>query len=454
MTSEAIHIARRVQDGMVRSERARRRIVAYCYVFYVLIFLQGVLRKWVVTEDTDYLILLCDPVLALIYIEFLLLKKGHAIRHFGPWLVLCFVFLLVALIQSMSLQKLDLLLVGIGFRYYLFYIPIMIIIPRVFDYEDLRRFIKFNLVIPIPIAVLAVAQFYAPLMSPLNAGIGMDAYIFQVVAGVVRPYGPFSFAAAQAYYSVLALCFVLIAWSGRDDFRFSSALLIAAGLAALSMGAVSGSRTYFLGAGIIWVVFMLSAFGAHDARSLGVTFGFSAAFAVAFMVLVTFVIPETIETMMSRQETAIEAEGSTIGRVGFIFTEFLSAVGDVPLFGYGIALGTNAGSFLVLGTRDFALAEYEWTRLTQELGPVFGLVAIGLRVLCFVWMGYVALRALFVRRQPYAVLMWGFAGVLVLIGAITTQNTLLAFAWFTAGLVFALARLDRRALKASAEGVS
>jgi len=449
MTADALYDARHIGAAASR-DSVRRRIVAYCYVFYALIFLQGVLRKWVMTDWGDYLILICDPVLGLIYVEYLLLEKARALRQFGLWIALCFAYLMLALVQSLMLEKLDLLLVAIGFRYYLFYLPLVAVLPAVFTRADLQRFIKFNLYIAVPIAVLAVAQFYAPLTSPLNAGIGIDAFIFQVVAGVVRPYGPFSFAAAQAYYAALALCFVLIAWSGRDYFRISLPLLVVAGIAALSMGAVSGSRSYFLAAAVIAVVFVLSAFAARGAGSAGVTIASSAGLAVAFIVLFAVVFPEALETMTSRQQTAVASEGSTIGRVGFIFTEFISAIGDAPFFGYGVALGTNVGSYLVLGTRDFALAEYEWTRLTQELGPLFGLMVIGLRVLFFLWLGHLAIRGLLVRNQPFAVLMWAFAGPLVLVGSVTTQNTLLAFAWFTAGMVVALARLDARPSRAAA----
>jgi hypothetical protein len=55
----------------------------------------------------------------------------------------------------------------------------------------------------------------------------------------------------------------------------------------------------------------------------------------------------------------------------------------VPLFGYGLGLGTNAGTTRLSGPRAFLLAENEWPRMTPESGRIFGYAHLLLRL--WIW---------------------------------------------------------------------
>src|SRR5690606_26889960 len=104
----------------------------------------------------------------------------------------------------------------------------------------------------IPVGLLVIAQFHSPVGSPLNKGLD-DAIAGRctVTAGVVRPYGPFTFALGQATYAAFSLAVLPIATVARSLGPRSRMFLFAAGAMVMAMGALSGSRSYFVPAAII-----------------------------------------------------------------------------------------------------------------------------------------------------------------------------------------------------------
>jgi hypothetical protein len=52
----------------------------------------------------------------------------------------------------------------------------------------------------------------------------------------------------------------------------------------------------------------------------------------------------------------------------------------LPFFGYGIGMGTNVGSQLLVGQKLFLISEGEWGRLISELGFLMGCIVILFRL--------------------------------------------------------------------------
>ena len=165
--------------------------------------------------------------------------------------------------------------------------------------------------------------------------------------------------------------------------------------------------------------------------------------------LMTVVFPQAWETMTQRQEEAVAAEGSTLSRAFHMATEMFSAIGQAPPFGFGIGAGTNAGIYAATGELAFTLAEYEWTRVVLECGPVFGLLVIGVRVALTLWCGAIALRANVANGDAGPLVIFGYVAPLLFYSQISGQNTLLSFCWFSLGLLLALARTSLAPLRRS-----
>jgi hypothetical protein len=54
---------------------------------------------------------------------------------------------------------------------------------------------------------------------------------------------------------------------------------------------------------------------------------------------------------------------------------------NLPFFGFGLGMGTNAGAQLLTGRADeFLIAEGEWGRLIGEMGAIMGMTVIILRM--------------------------------------------------------------------------
>lgn len=156
------------------------------------------------------------------------------------------------------------------------------------------------------------------------------------------------------------------------------------------------------------------------------------------LVLLFAVFPTAGAALVERQIDAVATEGSTISRVLFVGTEAISVVKDTPLFGYGIGYGSNAGAFLANGFMSFTLAEYEWTRIVLECGPLLGVLVIVCRVLLTVAVGLAAFRVNSRTGDAGPLIMFGFVCPLIFYSPISNNNTLLSFAWFSLGWLLAL----------------
>jgi hypothetical protein len=93
---------------------------------------------------------------------------------------------------------------------------------------------------------------------------------------------------------------------------------------------------------------------------------------------------KAIEAFTLRFTNASSTEGGLQGTMidRFLFGMFGSLVGfeKIPLWGYGVGLGTNVGAQMTTGSTSFLIAEDEWPRSIGELGPLLGILLILIRV--------------------------------------------------------------------------
>jgi hypothetical protein len=207
------------------------------------------------------------------------------------------------------------------------------------------------------------------------------------------------------------------------------------------MIALSGSRGTLIFGLFPFVSFVLTELISGMPRRVARASALGLLMPACFLITFTIVFPEALDTMSERQTSAVDEEGSTAGRMLFIATEFTGVLDSTPLFGFGAGLGTNAGSFLALGTRDFRLAEYEWTRIAQEFGPLIGPSIVGARIIATMFLCWASIRCAR-NANNVPLIIFGFAGPLLLIGQFSTQNTILSFNWLGLGFLLAAMRLS------------
>ena len=218
-------------------EGYRRAAVRSCEVFFVLLLLEGVLRKWLLNAIEQPLAFIRDPVLVVLYAQYLIWTGWRLRLWAAGFIAVFFVFVVVILIQSLVL-KVDAPVYVIGLRNYLGYAPLAFIMREIYRRDEIVRLCRLFLLSTVPIALLVIAQFYSSKSAIINKGLGdVYEYHFEVVPGVVRPYGPFTF--SQSAYSVFAVAVGLIAIERRREFALSTPRLLTFLFAIGGMGVVS-----------------------------------------------------------------------------------------------------------------------------------------------------------------------------------------------------------------------
>jgi hypothetical protein len=359
-----------------------------------------------------------------------------------------------ALFTTLLLGHRNLSVAAYGCRILLLHFPLIFLIGKVFDKEDVLQIGRVLLWIALPMFALIFLQFHSPQSAYVNKGIGADSLGggFSGALGYYRPPGTFSFTTGNTQFWSLVGVFIMYFWLNTKQInRF---LLMAATAAFIAAIPLSISRGLLIQT-VLSGVFMIASIS-RTPRLLGRMF-------VAFLGLIIFVallskfefFENAIYVLTSRFDDAKGSEGTldnTIAnRIGAsIFEPFLNP--DLPFFGYGMGMGTNAGAKLLTGkSGEFLISEGEWGRLIGEMGAVLGLTAIALRLSLSLKMLYEAYK----RLKFDNLLPWIFvsASFLAVAQGQWAQPTALGFSVVMGGLTIASMR-DREStgneLKATA----
>jgi hypothetical protein len=334
----------------------------------------------------------------------------------------------------------DLLIALYGARILWFHLPLIFLFAAVFTRDEVYAFAKATALVAIPMAVLIAMQYSLPQSHFLNAAPGGEEGVgFTGALGKFRPPGTFSFTnGLTEFYAFAAACVVGLIVSGPRPLPkwiwLSAASLVAALPISISRG------LFFKYVGVIAAALAASVASGRNIKNLLV--GGVVLTVVALAAAQLPVVKDAQRAFEARWERATESEGGEEGvqgvlekRVGGATLGAVANAFDAPLLGHGIGLGTNVGAMRVAGKRTFLVGEGAWPVMIGELGPILGLVLIGLRL---------ALAATFLRRSwrqakhgnALPLVLMGYALVPIAIGG-TAQPTALGFLVVGAGLTLA-----------------
>jgi hypothetical protein len=213
--------------------------------------------------------------------------------------------------------------------------------------------------------------------------------------------------------------------------------LAAVTFALLVGSAFSGSRTCVVSIGLVAVVATLCVVMRGKGGRGFVVAAVLVALAIPLLASMS-VFQEGTEQLVLRFSDAGRSEGGASGFMNrFVNTMLgpLANVNEVPTFGNGLGLGTNAAAGMLLGKREFIGPENEWGRLIFESGPIFGLVLCVFRIALTATVARRAFDA-FRHGNILPMLLFSACGLLVLNGQWGVPTTL-GFAIFGAGLTLA-----------------
>jgi hypothetical protein len=417
-----------------------KNIRGLIWLYFLLLIFEGTFRKWILPQYSDVLLIIRDPVVIAIYA---LALKAKVFPRNGYILSLAIISILSALVSLvvlqpyLSLQPL-ILVTGYGFRSNFLHLPLIFIIGKVMDEDDVKKLGWWVLVGLIPMCALLAVQFSSDPDAFVNrtAGLG-EAQQITAGGGKIRPPGTFSFVSGIVFCAALSASYLLYASLSRGLYR--NWLLYSAGLALVVTIGVSGSRSVLLAvvlvlASLVAVMFFRPSAVNQFARNLLIVV------VVLFAASRLPVFNEGMQVLSDRFTGTAEAEETTIaGGLAFRmlsgFIEGFQLLTRAPIGGYGLGIGTNGGAKFLTGRAIFLLTEGEWGRVILESGPILGLAFLAWRTMLTLKIGLVSVRTL--KQGNILPIMLYAAGFLALLNGQFGQPTTLGFAAFLPGLCLA-----------------
>jgi hypothetical protein len=349
------------------------------WAYFLLLIFEGALRKWLLPGLATPLLIVRDP-LAL----FLVLKVWQrGLLPSSPYLLGTIMIGVLGVYTAILLGHGSLPVALFGARTLLIHFPLMFVIGSIFNRDDVVRLGKVTLWFVIPMTVLTALQFYSPQSAWVNRGVGGDmaGAGFSGTGDFFRPPGTFSFTNGLTSFYSFAAPFIFYFWF--DSKSINKLLLVCASIGLLIAIPLSISRGLFFQVGV--TVFFSSVLILKNQKYLSKFFLaiIGVLLALSFLSQTSFFLTAT-DAFTSRFETANENEG---GLEGVLIDRYLGGMigaltGDkeVPIFGYGLGMGTNVGSMLLTGGKSFLISEGEWGRLIGELGFLMGTAMIIIRL--------------------------------------------------------------------------
>jgi hypothetical protein len=439
-----LHSAKENLPKIFDSSKTIHHIRQLIWLYLWLLIFEGAFRKWIVPQLSGPLLLIRDPVVVLIYLLALrarLFPHNIYVISLEILAVLSWATGIIVLLPYFPIQSI-ILVTGYGFRSDFLHLPLIFIIPAVFDLEDVKRVGWWTIVGMIPMAVLMAFQFAASPEAYINraAGVG-EATQMTAGSGKIRPPGVFSFVSGSVYYASAAAGFLLHAVLAKLPCR--TWLLYGSGAGLIVSLGVSGSRS-----AVLAVVVVVAALGVIllVRPSLVDKFGRHLLLGVLVLVAISYlpIFREGVGILSDRfTESAEETSvvGGLVGRTVGGFTEGLLVINRVPLGGYGLGVGTSGGASFLTGQASFLLAENEWSRILLESGPILGLAFLIWRTVISFKLGWFSVGQL--RAGNTLPIFLFMAGLFVVLQGPFGQPTSLGFAVVFAGLCLAARPIER-----------
>lgn len=345
-------------------------------------------------------------------------------------------------IQAMNFHLGSPLIGALGVRNYLLYLPMMFLMRDLFrTQEELGSFLRCYLLVTLPIALLALQQYFSPAESELNRyAWGNEELGKSFVGNQIRVTGTFSYIAGYAAFlqTCAALVFPLLIIELPPMWRWIVRLELCTILASILL---TGSR------GPI-ILFGLFLFGYVLLNRLLISFGLYKKFILPLVIAGTVLIlffSVQLSNISYRFGTHNDLAPRIVGELTSPY-EYLSFAG---LFGFGAGATYQAAQIvrqkfhLAPGTPIEVYFEGEPQRIMLELGPIGFLLWYLLKLVLIIelWRTYCHLRFPFLRELA----LTGFlVHLLCIAGQMVFQITFMVYYWFIAGFILMLPQIQTR----------
>lgn len=417
----------------------------------LLVVLEGGIRKWVLPQASDYVYFLKDLVLILAYFQYYSRpdKKPQAQRH--PVLIYLFAINGILISAQAFNPNLGSPLTGLfGSRSYLLYLPLYFLVGELFRTpQELYKFLRVYMLLALPVCLLGIAQFFAPIDSPVNtyAPSASSAIAVEDVASFgevthARITGTFPYLAGHGTYTFTWILLGLGVWLHTRNIKWKLILTFLLLLLQLNIF-MTGSRTPVYTLAIALVMFALLGL---NSRSRAERRSIVALAGIAFCLIGgVSLVPAATQAFAQR---ASNAGDDIMGRFTAPYTEPFEFFEQAGLLGYGAGIvqgGSEAiqnAFHLPAPTQLPPPLENESTRVLIEIGWLGFLFWYAMRatLLWFLWKTYKGLQLPFLRQLA---LLAFLIHALTFGSQMVLNTTAGVYYWFLSGFILLLPRLQK-----------
>src|SRR5262245_12888981 len=181
----------------------------------VLAVIEGAIRKWLLPQASDLVYFLKDIILLGAYTRYFIFEhKSKRAVAFPELKTLLWIAMILIGLQVFNIRLASAAVGLFGFKAYLLYVPLCFMLRDVFrSAEELQSFLKWYLLLVIPVGALGALQFFSPPDSPINTyvtGEEADIATFGGSDDIVRARITGTFSYISGYTAYLTVCQALL----------------------------------------------------------------------------------------------------------------------------------------------------------------------------------------------------------------------------------------------------
>lgn len=427
-------------------------------LFFVLVIVDGALRKWLLPGQSQVLyaakdVVLWTSLLAFAWPRSLIVIPRPLRATPVPLLLAAYLFLVAA--QSFNPRMPALTLSVLGLKAHLAYLPLVVLVPALIadaaERQALRLLWGYVLLVVVPLVALSVYQFFQPPTAWINQYV-REMGTVATAGGHPRVTATFSYIGSHTAYltfNAFLSAGVLLAWvrNRRREYLALGAVLFSATLVVLPM---AGSR-----GPVVIVLVALAALLTVAESSAGRSLRFLAAALLIGVVLIQGVggigLAEGWDALAERAVSA----GDTQSRIAGMLRAPFEGMERAGLFGYGAGSAHQAAPRLVSGAVTHhwlpeGYIESGIARSVIELGSLGWVLLMTLKGALL----YLAFRTVRRSRRPLEVLVsaTAFCMLLAYFPFPVIYNAVAgAFYWGSAGGVLGVWSLQEARIRAFAQ---
>ncbi|UOQ66423.1 hypothetical protein [Hymenobacter volaticus] len=172
------------------------------WAYFLLLIFEGALRKWFLPGLATPLLIVRDPLV--VWLLFVTWQRG--LLPANPYMIGMMLIGLLSTFTAVLFGHGNIAVAIYGARILLLHFPMVFVIGRIFNREDVVKLGKVTLWIAIPMTVLIALQFYSPQSAWVNRGVGGDmaGAGYSGALNYFRPLVPFPLPTAIRSFSCLS----------------------------------------------------------------------------------------------------------------------------------------------------------------------------------------------------------------------------------------------------------